>query len=191
VIRGQTRVQAPRTRVLPVPGSLRRWDAPARSGSAPVKRQGWPRPSLGSGTALAGGPWCGTPGRLLPPDPKRRPAPEARGKGGAALHVAGRGAAHVGSPRGPPLGCVCRLPRASGTQRPTGRLRPSPTHPRLSPARLGPAHLGSAPPPPALCAPGSAWLGLARLGSVRFGSPREEPPGLRLARGAAAPRAPC
>lgn len=154
----------------------------ARSGSAPVKRQGWPRPSPGSGTAPAGGPQCGTPGRPLPPEPERRPAREAGGKGGAALHVAGRGAAHVGSPRGPPLGCVCRPPRASGTRRPTGRSRP----PTLPTARLGLAHLGSAPPPPALCAPGSAWLGSARSGSVLHGRSR---PGFGSR--AAAPRARC
>lgn len=164
-----------------MPCSLRGWDAPARSGSAPVKRQGWPRPSPGSGTAPAGGPQCGTPGRPLAAGARAPPRTGGRGKGGAALHVAGRGAAHVGSPRARLWAVSAGLRARPGPGDPQGGcvLPPVPT------ARLGLAHLGSAPPPPALCAPGSAWLGSARLGSVRFGSPREEPPGLRLARGGA------
>lgn len=161
-----------------MPCSLRGWDAPARSGSAPVKRPGWPRPSPGSGTAPAGGPQCGTPGRPLAAGARAPPRTGGRGKGGAALHVAVRGAVHVGSPRGPPLGCVCRPPRASGTRRPTGRLRPPPSPhgpPRASSPGLRAAASRALRP----------RLGLARLCSVRFGSPREEPPGLRLARGGA------
>lgn len=130
------------------------------------------------------------PGPPLPADlgAELQPAPTARaqapprsggpGEGGAALHVAGRGAAHVGSPRGPPLGCVYRR-----------RARPRPRDPQggfVSPTpQPGPPRASS---PGLLTAASRALrprLGLARLGSVRFGSPREEPPGLRLARGGA------
>lgn len=173
MIRGQTQVQAPRTRVLPVPGSLRRWDAPARSGSAPVKRQGWPRPSPGSGTALAGGPRCGTPGRLLPPDPERRPAPEAGGGNGVQPSTWRGAGQRTWGPLGARLWAVSAGLRARpGPGDPRGGCVPPPPHPRLNPARLGPAHLGSAPPPPALCAPGSAWLGSARSDSALHGRSR-------------------
>lgn len=98
-------------------------------------------------------------------------APRTRGKGrrGPRPHVAGRGAAHVGSPRCWEPGAGLRAlsvilavvphperARAPGLQ----RLRPPPA------AQLPPAHLGSTPPPPppppALCAPGSAPLGSGR-----------------------------
>lgn len=94
--------------------------------------------------------------------------------------MAGRGAAHVGSPRGPPLGSVCGAgsPRASGDPETHREVASPPTQP-------GPPRASS----PGLRAAASRALrprlGLARLGSVRFGSQREEPPGLRLARGGA------
>lgn len=133
------------------------------------------------------------PGPPLPADlgAELQPAPTARaqapprsggpGEGGAALHVAGRGAAHVGSPRGPPLGCVYRRRARPRPRDPQGGF----VSPPLSPARPGPAHLCSSPPPPALCAPGSAWLGSVRSGSALRGRSR---PGFGSR--AAAPRAP-
>lgn len=180
VVGERTRGPAPRARVAPCPaacvgGTLPRSQVPhlssARGGLGRRRDPGPPRPCR---------PGCGTPGWPLPPGLQHLPAPEAPGEGGAALHVAGRRAAHVGSPRGPPLGCVCRPRARPGPGDPQGGWRPS-----LSPGRLGPAHLGSAPPPPALCAPGSARLGSARSGSAVRGRSR---PGFGWR--AAAPRAP-
>lgn len=139
--------------------------------------QGWPRPSPGPGTAPAGRPWCGTPGRPLPPGPKRRPAPEARGKG--AQPSTWRGAVRrTWGPLGARLWAVstgaARVPDPE-THRAAACPPPQPGPPRASSPGLRAASSRALRP----------RLGLARLGSVRFGSPREEPPGLRLARGGA------
>lgn len=115
------------------------------------------------------------PGPPLPADlcAELQSAPTARaqapprsggpGEGGAALHVAGRGAAHVGSPRGPPLGCVYRRrarPRPRDPQggfvSPPPSARPAPGQLTWAPRRRLPR---SAPP---------ARLGSARLGPVRL-----------------------
>lgn len=189
MIRGQTQVQAPRTGVLPVPGSLRRWDAPARSGSAPVKRQGWPRPSPG----IRDRPGRRTSVRNSRPAPVAGPRapPGSGGPGGKGVQPSTwRGAGwRTWGPLGARLWAVSAGLRARpGPRDPRGGCFPPP---RLSPARLGPAHLGSAPPPPALCAPGSAWLGSARSGSALHGRSRPGFGSRAARRGAAVPRALC
>lgn len=175
-MRGQTPGQASRT---PVPeclaacggGTLPRAQVPhlssARGGLGRRRDPGSPQPADLGAELQAGscrrGPSTAPLGR---PGERGRSPPRGGTRGGAR-----------GVPSGPASGLCLPAPRASRTRRPTGRLRP-PTQP-------GPPRVSS----PGLRAAASRALrprlGLARLGSVRFGSPREEPPGLRLARGGA------
>lgn len=148
-----------------MPRRLRGWDAPARSGSAPVKRKdglgrrrdpGPPLPA-GLGAELQAGPYRPGPSAA----PLRRPG----GRGRSPPRGGARGGAR-GVPSGPASGLCLPAPRASRTQRPTGRLRVPPPSP--PPARTAPGQLTWAPRRRLPRSAPPARLGSALLGPVRL-----------------------
>lgn len=154
-------------------GTLPRAQVPhlsrARGGLGRRRDPGPPRPADLS-AELQAGPCRGNPSAA------RHGRPEGKGAQPSTWRGAGR---RTWGPLGARLWVVSAGPGA----------RPGPGDPQ---GGCVPPHTPHGPPrasSPGLRAAASRALrprlGLARLGSVRFGSPREEPPGLRLARGGA------
>lgn len=176
MVRGQTRGQDFRAEVALCPaacggGTLPRAQDPhlssARGGLGRRRDPGLPR-ATNLGAELQARP-C-RPGRgtawFRRPRGRGRSPPRGGAPGGTR-----------GVPSGPASGLCLRARRASGIRSPIGAVAslPQPGPPRASSPELRAAASRALRP----------RLGLARLRSVRFGSPREEPPGLRLARGGA------